>query len=486
MPSQGLIQSQQMKQEQILAPQQIQSLEILVAPLLELQMKVSQELQENPVLEQEKPGGEELAGDVLTDSSSAENDMDDNHTRDDADKTNQEISELLQLADSWQNFLVPAHTGRQYTDEDDEKRHHFFESLTEEASLQEQLLDQLKLAGVDDKTKELAELIIGSVDEQGYLRSHLADLATAGNVSVKEMEKVLELIHGFDPPGIAARDLKECLLLQLKARGKSKSMAAELVRTHLKELGQNKLPQVARKMRITMRKLNELIAQIRALNPHPGLSLAPNNPIFVLPEVIVEKKDDKYVVVSKSDNFPKLRISQFYLKLLEAPDTTEETKSYIKGKLLQGKTLIRSLSQRQSTIKSIAEVIVDSQFDFLEKGVEFLRPLTMQQVADKLDIHETTVSRAIANKYMQTPNGLLEFKFFFSTGFRADDGEVLSNRSIMEKIKDFVSNENTAKPLSDKRITEMLQADGLKVARRTVAKYREELGIQPSHLRKEF
>ena len=486
MPSQGLIQSQQMKQEQILAPQQIQSLEILVAPLLELQMKVSQELQENPVLEQEKPGGEELAGDVLTDSSSAENDMDDNHSRDDADKTNQEISELLQLADSWQNFLVPAHTGRQYTDEDDEKRHHFFESLTEELSLQEQLLDQLKLAGVDDKTKELAELIIGSVDEQGYLRSHLADLATAGNVSVKEMEKVLEIIHGFDPPGIAARDLKECLLLQLKARGKSKSMAAELVRTHLKELGQNKLPQVARKMRITMQKLNELIAQIRALNPHPGLALAPNNPIFVLPEVIVEKKDDKYVVVSKSDNFPKLRISQFYLKLLEDPDTTEETKNYIKGKLLQGKTLIRSLSQRQSTIKSIAEVIVDSQFDFLEKGVEFLRPLTMQQVADKLDIHETTVSRAIANKYMQTPNGLLEFKFFFSTGFRADDGEVLSNRSIMEKIKDFVSNENTAKPLSDKQITEMLQADGLKVARRTVAKYREELDIQPSHLRKEF
>jgi RNA polymerase sigma-54 factor len=475
-----------MKQEQILAPQQIQSLEILVAPLLELQMKVSQELQENPVLEQEKPGGEELAGDVLTDSSSAENDMDDNHSRDDADKTNQEISELLQLADSWQNFLVPAHTGRQYTDEDDEKRHHFFESLTEELSLQEQLLDQLKLAGVDDKTKELAELIIGSVDEQGYLRSHLADLATAGNVSVKEMEKVLEIIHGFDPPGIAARDLKECLLLQLKARGKSKSMAAELVRTHLKELGQNKLPQVARKMRITMQKLNELIAQIRALNPHPGLALAPNNPIFVLPEVIVEKKDDKYVVVSKSDNFPKLRISQFYLKLLEDPDTTEETKNYIKGKLLQGKTLIRSLSQRQSTIKSIAEVIVDSQFDFLEKGVEFLRPLTMQQVADKLDIHETTVSRAIANKYMQTPNGLLEFKFFFSTGFRADDGEVLSNRSIMEKIKDFVSNENTAKPLSDKQITEMLQADGLKVARRTVAKYREELDIQPSHLRKEF
>jgi RNA polymerase sigma-54 factor len=235
-----------------------------------------------------------------------------------------------------------------------------------------------------------------------------------------------------------------------------------------------------------MHKLNELIGQIRSLNPHPGLALAPNNPVFVLPEVTVEKKDDKYVVTSKSDSFPRLRISQFYLKLLEDPNTTDETKSYIKGKLIQGKTLIKSLSQRQSTIKSIAEVIVDSQFDFFEKGVEFLRPLTMQQVADKLDIHETTVSRAIANKYMQTPNGLLEFKFFFSTGFRADDGEVLSNRSIMEKIKDFVSNENTSKPLSDKQIAEMLQADGLKVARRTVAKYREELNIQPSHLRKEF
>ncbi|HCE43399.1 MAG TPA: RNA polymerase sigma-54 factor [Lentisphaeria bacterium] len=485
MADQGLFQSQQLKQEQILAPQQIQSLEILVAPLLELQMKVSQELQENPILEQEKPGGEELAGDVLTDSSSSDVDEDSKQIRD-SEKSDQEISELVHLSDSWQNSLVPSHSQRHFSSDDEEKRQHFFESLTEEASLQEQLLDQLKLSGVDDKTKELAELIVGSIDEKGYLRSHLADLATAGNVTVKEMEKVLEFVQAFDPPGIAARDLRECLLIQLKARGKSKSLAAELVRTHLKEAGQNKLPQVARKMKISMNRLNELLSEIRALNPYPGLSISPNNPIFVIPEVVVEKRDDKYVVISKDDNFPKLRISQFYLSLLENPGTAEETKDYIKAKLIQGKALIKSLSQRQSTIKSIAEVIVDTQFDFLEKGTEFLRPLTMQQVADKIGVHETTVSRAIANKFMQTPNGLLEFKFFFSTGFKADDGEVLSNRSIMEKIKDFVSREDTAKPMSDKHIAELLQKDGLKVARRTVAKYREELGIQPSHLRKEY
>ncbi len=484
MADQGLFQSQQLKQEQILAPQQIQSLEILVAPLLELQMKVSQELQDNPVLEQEKPAGEELAGDVLSETSSE--DDGENGQQSDSDKTDREIKELVQLSDSWQNSLVPSHSQRQFSSDDEEKRQHFFDSLTDEASLQEQLLEQLKLSGTDDKTKELAELIIGSIDEQGYLRSHLADLATAGNVSVKEMEKILEFVQSFDPPGIAARDLKECLLLQLKAKGKSKSLSAELIRSHLKEIGQNKLPQVARKMKISMIRLNELLLEVRALNPYPGLSLSPNNPIFVIPEVFVEKRDDKYVVISKGDNFPRLRISQFYLNLLENPDTSEETKSYIKEKLIQGKTLIKSLVQRQSTIKNIAEVIVDSQFDFFEKGVEFLRPLTMQQVADKLGIHETTVSRAIANKYMQTPYGLFEFKYFFSTGFKAEDGESLSNRSIMEKIKDLVSREDTAKPLSDLQIAELLAKDGLKVARRTVAKYREELGIPPSHLRKEY
>ncbi|HBC89120.1 MAG TPA: RNA polymerase sigma-54 factor [Lentisphaeria bacterium] len=485
MADQGLFQSQQLKQEQILAPQQIQSLEILVAPLLELQMKVSQELQDNPVLEQEKPGGEELAGDVLTNSSTSEEDEESKQTRD-SEKSDHEIAELVHLSDSWQNSLVPSHSQRHFSSDDEEKRQHFFESLTEEASLQEQLLDQLKLSGTDDKTKELAELIIGSIDEQGYLRSHLADLATAGHVTVKEMEKVLDFVQAFDPPGIAARDLKECLLLQLKFKGKAHSLAAELVRSHIKEIGQNKLPQVARKMKISMIKLNELLTEIRHLNPYPGLSMSPNNPIFVIPEVVVEKRDDKYVVISKDDNFPRLRISQFYLSLLENPNTAEETKEYIKAKLIQGKTLIKSLSQRQTTIKSIAEVIVDSQFDFFEKGVESLRPLTMQQVADKLWIHETTVSRAIANKYMQTPNGLLEFKYFFSTGYKGDDGESVSNRSIMEKIKDHVSREDTSKPLSDKQIMEMLAKDGLKVARRTVAKYREELGIPPSHLRKEY
>lgn len=478
-----LTQSQQLKQEQILAPQQIQSLEILLAPLLELQAKISQELCENPVLEQEKPTGEDLAGDVLTESSTAQ-DKDDKNSEGEPN-TDEVLLKLMQLAESWHDF-TPQYSQPAYTAEDEEKRRHFFESLTEEPSLQEQLLNQLSLMDTDKKTRKLAELIIGSIDEKGYLRSHLADLAIAGNAELKDVEEALSLVQTFDPPGIAARDMRECLLLQLKARGKANSLAAKLVKNHLEDIAQNKLPKITKEMKISFQKLHELLLEIRCLNPHPGSVLSPNNPIFVIPEVTVEKKGDKFVIIANDDNLPRLRISPFYSKLLNDPKTPEETINYIKTKLSRGNMLIKSIIQRQSTIRRIAEVIVDNQYDFFENGIEYLHPMTMQDVANKLNIHETTVSRAIANKYIQTPMGLFEFKFFFSTGYQSSNGEELSNKSIIEKIRDFVSEESKIKPISDQKIAELLKSQGITIARRTVAKYREEAGIPPSHLRKEF
>jgi len=484
MARQELDLSQQLKQEQILAPQQIQSLEILLAPLLELQIKISQELAENPILEQEKPAAEDLAGDVLTDTTAASQEASEQEKTKASE--DEELAELVRLADSWHEYLPPKHSRPAFNTEDEEKRQHFFDSLTEEPSLQELLMEQLRLSDLAPRERELTELIVGSIDDSGYLRSHLADLAIAANTDLDELKIALSIVQNFDPAGIGARDLQECLLLQLQRQGREKSPAAKLLRNHMDDIANNRLPKIAKRMGISIDKLHDLLVEIRSLNPYPGSSLSPNNPIFVIPEVSVKERQGEFVVIAHDEHLPKLRISQFYRKLLENPDTPDETKNYIKQKLTGGKMLIKSITQRQSTIKQIAEVIVDSQYDFLKQGIEHLHPMTMQQVADKLGIHETTVSRAIANKYLKTPFGLFEFKYFFTTGYQSQDGEELSSKSVMEKIRDIIAREDPAKPLSDQKLTEILREQGLPVARRTVAKYREEMDIPSSHLRREY
>ena len=483
MVEQGLYQSQDLKQEQILAPQQIQSLEILLASVQELQTKISNELAENPTLEQETPGNEDLAGDVLSETDSAQKQA----TPEEKREIDEDAAAMVQLADSWQNSIPFSGSGtRLHTEDDEEKRKFLFDSLTAEPSLQEQLLEQLRLSDANEETAKLAELIIGSIDDSGYLRSIPADLATVGGVSIKEVERVLKFVQSFDPPGIAARDPRECLMLQLERKGKKDQPVYRLVKDHLDELGSNKLPQIAKSMGVSIAELHKMIEEIRKLAPYPGSAFSPDRSVYIVPEVSIVEEGGKLIVKKEQGHLPKLRISQYYLKLLEDSSVSQETKQYIREKLAGSKALMKSIIQRQSTIAQIAEVILDTQYDFFTKGIDHLHPLTMQQVADKLGIHETTVSRAIANKYIQTPMGLFEFKFFFSSGFHAENGEEVSNRSVMEKIKDIIAKEDPAKPYSDLKLTEMLKKEGLSVARRTVAKYRESMGIPSSHLRKEY
>jgi RNA polymerase sigma-54 factor len=299
------------------------------------------------------------------------------------------------------------------------------------------------------------------------------------------VEEMIRAIQQFDPPGIGARDLKECLLLQLEALGKSNSKVAYLVKHHLDDLAKNRLPHISKKMNLSLVELQGVIDEVRKLNPNPGLSLVPDNPIFVAPEVFVERKGDAFVVMTNKDSLPRLRVSKTYLKMLDDPNISCEAKTYIKEKIIRAKNVMRSLVQRESTIKRIADVIVDEQYEFFLKGIEFLKPQTMQKVADKLGLHETTISRATTNKFMQTPHGLFEFKFFFSGGYQANNGEEMSSKSVMEKIREMILAEDSESPLSDQMITDELGKQGLNVARRTVAKYREELGIISSHLRKQ-
>ncbi|QSH42018.1 RNA polymerase factor sigma-54 [Lentisphaerota bacterium ZTH] len=481
MPRDLLSQHHELRQEQILAPRQIQSLEVLLTPLLELQEKLSQEIASNPVIEADKNPIEELSGDPMRSASNAADAADASNKEDEND-----ISDLLKLADSWHDNLPPIHSRNYASAEDDEKREFMFNSLIEQPSLQEHLLEQLRFADADTKTTEIAETVIGSIDNSGYLKTHPADIAIATASSMEDVEKAVELVQSFEPAGIGARDLKECLLLQLKRTRGNNRMLKELISEHLEDLGRNRMPQIARAMKCSVEKVEELTRKIRSLNPFPGSSMAPSDPVYIIPELTVEKIDGKYVISSSDNYLPRLKISQTYLDLLEKPDTPTDTKNYIKEKLINAKMLLKSLDQRQSTIRRIAQVIVDTQYDFFEEGVEHLRPLTMQQVADKLGLHETTISRAIANKYLKTPNGLYEFKFFFTTGYQSASGEEISSRGIKEKIKDLIADENPQKPLSDNKLSSLLKKDGLNVARRTVAKYREELGIVSSSMRRKF
>jgi RNA polymerase sigma-54 factor len=503
MPGQNLSQRQEQRQEQIMAPQQIQSLELLAAQSLELQAMISREIAENPVLEIEDASDTDEKSDAGASENTGEQDEseDDSQSEKSSDapssaehppdspaasenlSSDSDIADIISWADSYSGIKTGDARG---SDPDyDEKRQHFFDSISEEPSLQEQLLEQLRLSSSDTEKIRFAELVIGSIDEQGYLRTHPRDLATAAGISLEEMEKIIDFVQTFDPPGIGARNLKECLALQLNRMGKSKSRAAELVKHHFDDLSKNKLPQIAKKMRLSMTELNRIIAELRKLNPYPGFSLSPNNPIFVAPEAVVEKKNGTFIVTMNKDTVPRLRISQTYLRMLKNPDVSAETKTYIKEKILKAKNIMKSLAQRESTIKKIADVIVDSQFDFFDKGVENLHPLTMQKVADRIGAHETTVSRAISNKFIQTPHGLFEFKFFFSSGYQSKNGYEMSSRSIIEKIKDMILAEDSSNPLSDKKIAELLKSQGFNVARRTIAKYREGMEILSSHLRKE-
>ncbi|NOY74698.1 MAG: RNA polymerase factor sigma-54 [Kiritimatiellaeota bacterium] len=465
-----------------MAPQQIQSLEVLLASIQELQMKISQELSENPTLEQVSPGNEELSGDILSNTESVQKNETPEERRENDDDG---MAELARLADSWRGGDQNGPTTA-FSAEAAEKRQYLFDSLTVEQSLQEYLSEQLRFLDIDDKTAELAELVIGSIDDSGYLRSITADLATVSGVSLEEMERVVRLVQTFDPPGICARDIKECLLLQLEHRGLKKTSLHALVRNHLDDVAANRLPLVAKRMKVTMDELREMLDALKHFNPHPGAHLAPDSPQFITPEATIVENEDGYTVVPNKSHIPKLRLSQQYLKILEDPTTPPDVKEYIREKLNKSKALMKSLDQRQSTIMRISEVILDTQHDFFEHGIEHLKPLTMQQVADRLGIHETTVSRAIANKHIQSPRGLFEYKFFFSSGYQSDSGEEVSNRSVMEKIKDIIALEDPKKPHSDQKISDMLKKLGLNVARRTVAKYRESMRIPTSNLRKEF
>ena len=481
-----LIQSQvqSLRQEQVMAPHQIQALEILLATIPELEQRITAELIENPTIELVESAGQSLVGNpVEGERSDMEHDW--AATAAERDET---LATLVAMQEDWRDHAPPRAMTDSFSPEATERRQHFFDSLTVERTLQEELLEQLReVPGLDGKMREICSQIIGSIDERGYLRSHPSDLAITADADAADVERGIEIVQGFEPAGIGARDLRECLLLQLRRRGDVGSLLWRLVDEFLEDVGRNQIPKVAKELGIESEDVYDLLLRVRRLDPFPGSRLASGPTDYVCPEVYVEWNDaGELAVRGNRDYRPRLRVSPYYLELLEDPNTPAEAKKYIREKVTGSRLLLRAIDQRESTIVRIAESIVEHQRDFFVRGPEHLRPMVMAEVAADVGVHETTVSRAIAGKYMQTPQGLVTFRQFFSAGYQGDAGEEVSAMGIKSKIQSLIEGEEPTKPLSDQKLADLLKEDGFNVARRTVAKYREELGISPSHLRRSY
>jgi len=460
----------------VLAPQLRQSLEMLQLPILELRTMIQQEIEQNPTLEEKPNDSETVEIEPGTGTTEENNEMD----------FDKEFEALAQLDDEWRDYFFQEREARPYNSEAGDKRQFLIDSLPQRESLQEHLVSQLRLAGLSDADFQLGSLIIGSINDDGYLTTSVEELAASANVDPEHLEDVLIVVQDFHPTGIASRDLRECLLLQLERMGRDEALAVSIVRDHLNVLGARKYPDIARALKVPVDQVQQAARTIATLDPKPGRIYSAEVATYVLAEVVVQKVDGEYVIILNDDQLPHLRISKQYRNLMSNAATTSEVKSYIRERVRSGAFLIKSIHQRQKTIYRIAEEIVRNQVAFLDHGIAHLKPMTMAKVASTVGVHETTVSRAVAGKYMKTPKGIFEMKYFFTPGIKTSDGSEVSNKTVKDMIANMVAAEDTSKPLSDQEIAETLKEQGINIARRTIAKYRLVLRIPPSHMRREY
>ncbi len=460
-------------QKLILTPSLQQAIKLLPMSTLELHDLLTQEMVENPMLE-EVPVEESQAAEAQTTEEKPEEkpEAQKNDTWDDADyqyffgeylddgyrpRTPQEVRELPPIENT----------------------------LSTSSSLSDHLLWQLSLQTDDSEMREMGEAIIGNLNDDGYLVASLDELAAMGPWAVEQVEQALKMVQAFDPVGVAARDLQECMVLQLKTLGLDGTPAEKIVSEHLRALQNHQIPEISRKLGLSIDELKEHLEVIRHLDPKPGVRFNPSPSQYVTPDVFVEKIDDEYVVFLNEDGLPQMRISPTYRRLLDKDaNHGEDTRAYVRDKFNAARWLIKSVQQRQNTIYKVARSIVNFQREFLDHGIEHLRPLVLRDVANDIGMHESTVSRVVTNKYMHTPQGVFEMKYFFHSGISSSYGENVSSVTIKQRIKKIIESEDAKKPLSDSKIVSILQREGLVLARRTIAKYREELKIPTSNQRK--
>lgn len=513
----------QLQQKMILTPQLRQRIEMLQMTSLELAELIEQEMVANPILEEIQPGDEvqEISDSILDQNSDghdaefqAGNDPgsdavhesvvdyadaepympetpssngDDPATLETAadDDFHTESSDSFDEIDygrEFQDYLDPGYRTQEIEYKEDGPS--FEQFLTHSPNLSEHLEWQLNMLSLDEERDYAASLIIGNLDEDGRLTATNEEIADMAGTTEDLVEEARQAVMQLDPVGCGARDVKECLIAQLIARGDGESLSVSLVRDHLEDLQPHRLQHLAKKTGIEIHRLDDEIGRIRTLDPYPGRRYSSEEAIYVAPEVYIEKVDDDFVVYFADDGSPRLRISPTYHKLADQSDTTKETRDFIKEKVRSAVDLLRNIEHRRQTIYRVVECIVDRQRDFLEYGVEHIKPMMLKDIAEDIGMHLSTISRVVNRKYAHTPQGVIELRRFFSEGMMNEEGEEVSTRILKLRIKKLIEEEDSKKPLTDDDIAKVLSKEGVKLSRRTVAKYRDQMQIAGSRERK--
>lgn len=474
-------------QKLIMTPQLQQAIKLLQLSRLELSQTIAQELVENPVLE-------ELAADVPEESGEGEDRAEalpEPQQQDEQASGAEGESELrsdFELSPQWDDYVNDMGDGRDFgaAEADDKELPSYEQTLTRLPSLGDHLRWQLRLSTSDEELLLAGDAVIGNIDDDGYLRSTIEELEKDSGRPRREVERAISLVQGFDPPGVGARDLQECLLIQVRQFGLTGTLVERIVQGHLQDLEKRKYQQVAKTLNVPPEDVVEA-AQIimHDLEPKPGRPYTVSDTQYAVPDVYVFKVEERYVIQLNEEGFPRVRINPAYRRMLHQKDAVDKvTRDYIEERLRSAQWLLKGMEQRNKTIYKVAESIVKFQTDFLDQGIQRLKPMVLKDVAEDISMHESTISRVTTNKYIHTPQGIFPLKFFFTTGFTAETGAEVSSLTIKDVIQKMIREESPAAPLKDQQIVDALKAQGIEIARRTVAKYREELRIPPTSVRK--
>ncbi len=475
----ALRQTMSLGQNLVITPQLQQAIKLLQMSRLELESNVRSELEENPILEEAEILKEEdlkLTKEIAENIESREVEVNENATQDPQKQDEFE----------WESYFEQNQKAPQSGMSGSEEIMNYENVITAHETLHEYLMWQVQMNGFSDFEEKTAEVLISYIDDDGYLKTPLEQIAKEENIPIEDIEDTLPLIHEFDPPGVGARDLKECMLIQAKHLEEDTQDLVFLITHHLKDLEKKNYDGIAKALNKDVQEVIEICKIIYSMEPKPGRAFSPQDTHYVSPDVYVYKVGDDYIVSLNEDGLPRLKISNFYRNMLKE-GSSKKDHDYIQEKLKSAVWLIKSIHQRQRTIFKVADSIVKHQKEFFDKGAGHLKPMILRDIANDIGMHESTVSRVTTAKYMHTPQGIYELKYFFSSGISSSTGgDAVASESVKLKIKDLVSKEDPKSPLSDQKLAQLLSKDGVQIARRTVAKYREILKLLPSSQRKKY